>query len=134
MVLVYFMQMVLKTFQKPEHKLKLHCSFLGSSSSVILPQTLPESLSLFFCTEPEGHFHPLFILSGFCLIFIHDLINVFPKETLKFLREKPTFSQYQQKDHTPKSILPHSLVLRNRASRSFHFQVPATTSSETLRF
>ena len=67
MVLVYFMQMVL-SLKKPEHQSELHCSFLGSSSSVILYRLFLNLCPFFFCTENSGHFHPLFILSGFCLI------------------------------------------------------------------
>lgn len=67
MVLVYLMQMAL-SLKKPEDESELRCSFLGSSSSVISYRLFLHLCPFFFCTEDSGHFHPLFILSGFCLL------------------------------------------------------------------
>ena len=128
MVLVYFMQMVL-SLKKPEHQSELHCSLLGSSSSAISYRLFSNLCPFFYwgLRALSPPLYPQWILSSY---IIHDLINVFPKETLKFFKEKPTFSQYQQNDHTPKSILPHSLILRIRDQQVISFSSSSYNSSE----
>lgn len=128
MVLVYLMQMVL-SLKKPEDQSELRCSFPGFLIISYLIQTLPASLPLFLLywglRALSPPLFPQWILSSY---FIHDLINVFPKEPLKFLKKSQLSHSINRKIILPRAF-SCTLLFLETGTRSFHFQVPATASS-----
>lgn len=112
---------------KPGEESELHCSFVGSSSSVIM-YSLFLHLCLFpffFIMKAQGTFLPSLSSVDFVFWQNHSWFNiyVFPKETLKFLKKN------QLSHSIPKSISCTLLFLGRGTSRSLYFQVPTTALS-----